>query len=108
MLYFDSLNDVWSSPDGSNWTQVDAAADGSTLLSYQRGCSLAMGRERKSGVMGGRDEAANELNYVWSSDNGQTWGKGTGLTLSVTNASTVEYKGRLWSLGVLGTVQRSS
>ena len=96
---FDSLNDVWSSPDGSNWTQVDAAADWKARYYHTSVVFPRDGAGKKIWVMGGRDDASNKLNDVWSSDNGQTWGKGTGLTLNVTNASTVEYKGRLWSLG---------
>ena len=90
----DYSNDVWSSPDGKTWTQVDAAAD---WTARDRHTSVVF--NGKIWVMGGKDDAANKLNDVWSSDNGQTWGKGTGLTHPVNYASTVEYKDRLWSLG---------
>ena len=92
-------NDVWSSPDGKTWTQVDAAADWKARYYHTSVVFPLDGAGKKIWVMGGADVDSEVLNDVWSSDNGQTWGKGTGLTHPVNYASTVEYKGRLWSLG---------
>ena len=92
------FNDVWSSPDGSNWTQVDAAADWKARERHTSVVFPPDGAGKKIWVMGGYDVDFNRLNDVWSSDNGQTWGKGTGLTNTVAYARTVEYKGRLWIL----------
>ena len=92
------FNDVWSSPDGSIWTQVDAAAEWTARSGHTSMVFAPAGVGKKIWVIGGGNDG-NFLNDVWSSDNGQTWGKGTGLTHPVSSASTVEYKGRLWSLG---------
>ena len=91
------LNDVWSSPDGKTWTQVSAAAEWKARYGHTSVVFPPDGAGKKIWVMGG--QGTKNLNDVWSSDNGQTWGKGTGLTHPVNYASTVEYKGRLWSLG---------
>ena len=66
-----------------------------------RSAHTSVAFKHKIWVMGGA-EGRNRFNDVWSSDNGQTWSKGTGLTHPVSSASTVEYKGRLWSLGGSG------
>ena len=95
-------NDVWSSPDGSNWTQVDAAAEWKARQGHTSVVFPPDGAGKKIWVMGGKDVDFKELNDVWSSDNGQTWGKGTGLTHPINYARTVEYKGRLWNLGGFG------
>ena len=92
-------NDVWSSPDGSNWTQVEAAAEWEVRYGHTSVVFPPDGAGKKIWVMGGTDVDYEDLNDVWSSNNGQTWGKGTSLTHPVSLASTVEYKGRLWSLG---------
>ena len=95
----DRFNDVWSSADGETWTQVDAAADWKARIEHTSVVFPSDGAGKKIWVMGGWDVVFKRINDVWSSDNGQTWGKGTGLPHSVYSASTVEYKGRLWSLG---------
>ena len=92
-------NDVWSSTDGKTWTQVDAAAEWEVRYGHTSVVFPPDGAGKKIWVIGGTDVDYDDLNDVWSSDNGQTWGKGTGLTHTVSSASTVEYKGRLWSLG---------
>ena len=95
----DTFNDVWSSADGETWTQVDAAADWKARSFHTSVVFDPAGAGKRIWVMGGRDVAFDSLNDVWSSDNGQTWGKGTGLTHPVSSARAVEYDGRLWSLG---------
>ena len=104
----DYFNDVWSSTDGSTWTESTppenapkdtTGEDANWWEAREDHTSVVFdpdGKGKKIWVMGGHD--GNLLNDVWSSDNGQTWGKGTGLTHPVSSASTVEYKGRLWSL----------
>ena len=96
----DYSNDVWSSPDGKTWTQVNAAADWEARYGHTSVVFPRDGAGKKIWVMGGYNR--NERNDVWSSDNGQTWGKGTGLTHPINYARTVEYKGRLWNLGGFG------
>ena len=98
----DRFNDVWSSADGETWTQVVAAAEWKARSYHTSVVFPRDGAGKKIWVMGGSDVDFNSLNDVWSSDNGQTWGKGTGLTHPVSSASTVEYKGHLWSLGGAG------
>ena len=89
----DRFNDMWSSSDGSTWTQVDAAAKWTARWGH-----TSVVFDSKIWVMGGTSSGLDRFNDVWSSDNGQTWGKGTGLTHPVTYARTVEYKNRLWIL----------
>ena len=108
---YNNLNDVWSSPDGSTWTEAmlpndkdgsPVTKDNTNWWKARRGHTSVVfdpGDGKKIWVMGGTDVDYNNLNDVWSSDNGQTWGKGTGLTHPFPSESTVEYKGRLWSIG---------
>jgi hypothetical protein len=69
------LNDVWSSPDGVNWTQVTSAAawparGGSATL-------LLNGKLFLVGGIAGSSVAPTALNDVWSSPDGQNWSKVT-------------------------------
>lgn len=60
------LNDVWSSPDGVEWTEVTAAAPWTPRSQHQ--CVVYDGR---IWVIGGYDGAL--LNDVWSSTDGKDW-----------------------------------
>jgi len=60
------LNDVWSSPDGENWTEVTAAAPWSPRSQHQ--CVVHDGR---IWVVGGYDGTLR--NDVWSSRDGKQW-----------------------------------
>ena len=107
------FNDVWSSPDGSTWTESrppenaekeTEGADANWWMARSEHTSVVFppdGNGKKIWVMGGWDFDFNNLNDVWSSDNGQTWGKGTGLTHPVSSGP-VEYKNRFWILDYNG------
>lgn len=89
-------NDVWSTTDGVNWSQVVATAAwsgrwGHQVLPFNQGMIL----------MGGRDSTGAFLNDVWYSPDGATW------TQLVVNASwsarylfgAVVFNGKLWVIG---------
>ena len=60
--YGNSFNDVWSSADGMNWTQVTSNAGFSARTSHS---SVVL--DQKIWVIGGRDEVWRIKNDVWSS-----------------------------------------
>jgi N-acetylneuraminic acid mutarotase len=60
-----NLNDVWSSSDGINWTQVTANAPWSARLEHT---SIVF--NNKIWVIGGMDDNSGLLNDVWSSSDG--------------------------------------
>jgi hypothetical protein len=65
-------NDVWSSPDGCNWTQVTASAPWSerglpSVVVYKDEIWLTGGRRGQQGVTFARD--------IWHSPDGLTWAK---------------------------------
>jgi hypothetical protein len=66
-------NDVWSSTDGKNWTQVlgNNASPGPNQFS-QRQLFAAAVFNNKMWVVGG-ESATSELNDVWSSTDGVNW-----------------------------------
>ena len=69
------LNDVWSSPDGAKWTQVDNAAKWPARYYHN---SLVFDPDRNGEriwVLGGFN--GNDLNDVWSSKDGSTWTEST-------------------------------
>jgi PKD repeat protein len=59
-------NDVWSSPDGTNWMQVTASAPWSARTGF--GAVVFNGQ---MWVLGGND--GNNLNDVWASPDGTNW-----------------------------------
>lgn len=63
-----ALNDVWSSPDGTNWTQVTAAAAFSKRYAFAT-CVY----NNKLWILGGYIFAGAETNQVYSSSDGNTW-----------------------------------
>jgi len=68
------LNDVWSSPDGTIWTQVlnDTGSPGATQFSRRQGhASLVFNNEMW--VIGGYGYSTGHTNDVWSSSDGVTW-----------------------------------
>ena len=65
------LNDVWSSPDGLNWTQATGAAAFSS-----RAYHVATVFHGRMWVIGGAD-TNNTKNDVWSSADGITWTQAT-------------------------------
>lgn len=63
-----ALNDVWSSTNGTQWTNISRSAQWSPRSSF--GCVYFGG---KYWVMGGIDTAGSLLNEVWSSVDGAEW-----------------------------------
>ncbi len=70
-----SLNDVWSSPDGINWTQATSRASWTPRVGL---ASTVYGG--KMWILGGRDEFAlpyGDLNDSWYSIDGENWTRAT-------------------------------
>ncbi|MFG1497275.1 kelch repeat-containing protein [Saccharospirillum sp. HFRX-1] len=63
------LNEVWSSPDGIQWTQRDCTAN---CFSARFGHQVVVFDEQLW-LVGGEDDNGNYLNDVWSSSNGTDW-----------------------------------
>jgi hypothetical protein len=68
------LNDVWSSSNGSTWTDVLAnnTSPGSTQFSIRSGAAV-VAYNNLLWVIGGLSSTSNCLNDVWSSPDGVTW-----------------------------------
>ena len=99
------MNDVWSSSDGTSWTQVTASAPFAPRFGHS---SVVF--DGKMWVIGGatdpnEDYQANPPSEVWFSDNGTTW------TQAVTNRSfhqrmghtSLAYRGKIWVIGGTGS-----
>lgn len=63
-----AFNDVWSSSDGTNWTQVTASA-----AFIARTNPAVFVYDNKMWIAGGKDNGGNYLNEVWNSADGNTW-----------------------------------
>jgi len=88
-------NDVWSSADGKNWTQVTPAA----AFSPRRSFCMAV-YNGQLWLIGGYD-GTNVLNDIWVSSDGITW---TQKPLSAgfsarESASLIAFQNRLWLIG---------
>lgn len=66
-------NDIWSSPDGITWTQVNVNAPWAPRAAHS---SVVF--NGKIWVMGGRDFSLTYLNDIWSSPDGINWTQATG------------------------------
>jgi hypothetical protein len=101
------VNDVWSSPDGVNWTMaVTNNASGGTTQFSQRDYQASVVFNNKIWVIGGTN-VASQFNDVWYSSDGTTW------TQSLPNTATpgttqfsqryghtsVAYNGLMWVIG---------
>lgn len=74
------LSDVWSSPDGLNWTHIDTDSTVSGIQDAPwtpRGYHQSMAFGGKLWVLGGNDAMGNFLNDVWYSTNGINWTEST-------------------------------
>jgi hypothetical protein len=86
-------NDVWSSPDGVNWTQVALAAPWAPRQ-FQ---NIAAFHDKLWVLAGGDAESQGGLNDVWYSPDGATWVQlGSTPWVARHAASTVVYDGFLW------------
>lgn len=99
------LNDVWSSTDGSTWTQV--AANGSTRSFPARYHLTSLVFNNRMWVLGGDDSSGQQRNDVWSSADGSLWtqaaanGSGSSFTPRASHTSLV-FDGAMWVLGGIG------
>lgn len=89
-------NDVWSSSDGSNWTEV-TTSPGFTA----RTLPSVFVYKGKIWVTGGMDNNKKYLNDVWNSSDGVTWTKVnvTGPFTARSGHKTVEYHNELFMIG---------
>ena len=95
-------NDVWSSADGSVWVEEIAIADWEVRSNH-----TSVVFKNKIWVIGGSVFGATSTSS-WSSANGKNWDRSTAkLPNGVSGARTVEYDGRLWSLGGGSTQTKS-
>ena len=69
--YFsNSLNDVWSSADGKNWSRETDGAEWAKRADYQ-----ALSHNGRIYVLGGLNDDSDPLNDVWSSADGKNWSR---------------------------------
>ncbi len=69
-------NDVWSSSDGINWTQVTASA-----AFIARTNPAVFAYDNKLWIAGGMDNGKNYLSEIWNSTDGVTWNQVTTSTV---------------------------
>lgn len=91
-------NDVWSSPDGKNWTCVTSAADWSPRAYHQ-----ALAHDGKLWVFGGGNYVPkyHAKNDVWCSTDGKSWtrvSESAPWTPRLWFTAAV-YRNRMWVLG---------
>jgi hypothetical protein len=88
-----SLNDVWSSPDGTNWTEVTSAAGWSPTSGTS---SIVVALNGLIWVI-----SAGTLPDVWSSPDGTNWTEETSAAQwgARGGSSVVTFNGNLWVLG---------
>jgi hypothetical protein len=98
------FNDVWSSSDGANWTQVTAHAPWSARAYHQ-----VLSFNNKLWLLGGGNYQSDywSSNEVWSSTDGAAWTK---VTSNIPWGpriwfSAEVYDGRMWVLGGSGDTQ---
>ena len=62
------LNDVWSTTNGSDWTEETATAPFTPRISHK-----AIQFDNKVWLLGGIDDNGTYLNDVWYTSNGKNW-----------------------------------
>jgi hypothetical protein len=91
-----NANDIWSSPDGENWTEVTSAAAWSERVHP----NLAV-FDNKLWIMGGFDEeqttSSTFIQDIWYSANGANWTLQNENRFSALSA--VAFDNNLWTLG---------
>ena len=93
-----TYGNVWSSPDGVNWTQEIASAPWVARLSHE-----VVVHDNMLWLIGGMNASGSDLRDVWSSPDGVNW------TPVTTNADwplrrgfgATSFKGKLWIMGGL-------
>ena len=93
-----SLNDVWSSTDGSRWIEEITAAKWSPRFGHTSVVFDPDESGKKIWIIGGNSNG-NGLDDVWSSTDGSSWTNGINLLNTAYYASTVKYNDRLWIIG---------
>ncbi|MDD2716857.1 MAG: Ig-like domain-containing protein, partial [Candidatus Wallbacteria bacterium] len=89
-------NDVWSSANGTTWTQATAAAG----FSVRHGHTSVV-FDNKIWVIGGLSGGSVYLNDIWSSGDGITWSKevaAAGFSARYSHTSVV-FNNKLWVIG---------
>ncbi len=85
-------NDVWSSSDGANWTQVLASTAVGTVNQFSpREDFGALVFNNAMWVIGGYGRNPVSLNDVWTSTNGVAW---TQVLANDTKTSATQFSGR--------------
>jgi hypothetical protein len=93
-----AFNDVWSSPDGTTWTEVTDGAQWSARSDF--GCAYF---QNKYWVMGGADGSNAPLNDVWSSADGKDWTQGAAADWPPRSAfGLTVFDNQLWVVGGQG------
>ncbi|HEY2004193.1 MAG TPA: hypothetical protein VGH44_03685 [Candidatus Saccharimonadia bacterium] len=91
------LSDVWSSSDGTNWTEATASAPWGTRQDFS-----AVVYNNKMWVMGGFQSQTNQYNNdVWYSSDGISWTQATASTSwdARTSAAAAVQDNRMWIMG---------
>lgn len=88
-------NDVWTSTDGANWTEVNAAAPFAGRESF--GCVVF--NNKIWVIAGDNSDGLAALSDVWSSPDGVNWTREPDFPSARTGAACVVFNGAIWVIG---------
>jgi hypothetical protein len=101
-----ATNDVWSSSDGVNWTQVTASA-----AWPERSEHASFVFDNKMWITGGRHYDGADINYndVWSSSNGINWTQETASAgwSARWGLKSAVYDGKMWISGGFDSARKN-
>lgn len=93
-VYF---NDVWSSSDGVNWTEVTSTAEWTPRSSFS-----GVVFDNQIWILGGCTSLLNcSSSEVWSSQDGSTWTQNASSVTWGPNYPSVVFNGKLWGMGAV-------
>ncbi len=94
--YSKNYSDIWSSPDGENWTLITSQAPWGPR---RAGKSFVF--KNKLWILGGVTTAEKYLNDVWYSEGGSSWKLATGSAawLPRKGFAAVVFKDKMWVVG---------
>lgn len=99
-------NDVWSSPDGVNWTQATASAQWSPRLEFGAAVfqPVSSPATKQIWICGGADTHNNSLAEAWHTNDGATWVKSAAPWTARDRCGLLMLNDKLYLLGGIGNM----